>query len=72
MLKSYTVFLDYVLVSLFLPSHTPASDKDFNLGLAPISSTSDAKKLLKLLSEKLKTFNLDLSTDVVTSTNEGD
>ena len=46
-------------------------EKDFNLGLAPISSTCDATTMLKLVSEKLKTFNLDLSTDIVASTNDG-
>ena len=46
-------------------------EKDLNLGLAPISSTCDAKTMLKLVSEKLKTFNLDLSTDIVASTNDG-
>ena len=42
---------------------------DFNLGLSSILSTCDAKKMLKLVSEKLKAFSLNLSTDIVVSTN---
>lgn len=46
-------------------------EKDFNSGLAPISSTRNARTMLKLFCEKLKTFNVDLSTDTVASTNDG-
>ena len=48
-------------------------EKDFNLGLAPIASSCDAKTMLKLVSEKLNNFNLYLATTymVVGSTNDG-
>ena len=46
-------------------------EKDFNLRLAPIASSCDAKTMLKLVSEKLKYFHLDLATDIVASTNDG-
>ena len=39
-------------------------EKDFNLELAPLASSSVAKTMLKLVSEKLKIFHLYLATDI--------
>ena len=41
-------------------------EKDFNLELAPIASSWDAKTMLKLISEKL----LDLATDILSCINK--
>ena len=46
-------------------------EKDFNFGLAPTACSYDAKTMLKLISEKLKNFHLDLATDIVVSSNDG-